>query len=285
MRYTLSDQEFTFFSQMVYRINSSSSYEEAADTLLRQLQYIIPFTKGIVFQICETAPGQPPAYQHPVVLNPPGLVYEEDIFMKGGYRSDWLMYSNSPWSRTFLQTDIRDEDTFRDSSLYQNVYLPQNIFYGLHTILVHRDRKLAQVNLFRPEDQTDFDERDVFIFSALSPHLEQKLYSLLEHPPICDNCPGQECRSFQDNEFQFHMMSTYGLTKREIEVCLLLCQGMSNQEITVSLFISKSTLDKHLYNIYRKTSVKNRVQLVRLFDQESARFGAPPRGPSGGVRP
>ena len=54
MRYTLSDREFTFFSQMVYRINSLTGYEEVAATVLKQLQYIIPFTKGIIFQICET---------------------------------------------------------------------------------------------------------------------------------------------------------------------------------------------------------------------------------------
>lgn len=230
MRYTLSDQEFAFFSQMVYRLNSSTSYEEAANTLLRQLQYIIPFVKGIIFQICETAPGEPPAYQHPVALNPPGLVYEEDIFMKGGYRSDWLIYTPSPWSSTFRQTDIRNESTFQDTSLYQDVYRPQNLYYGLHSILVHQDRKLAQVGLFRPEEAEDFTERDIFFLDALSPHLEQKLYSLLKTPSSCENCPGQEGRpfqenAFQDNEFQFHMMSRYSLTKREIEVCLLLCRG------------------------------------------------------------
>ena len=274
MRYNLSDQEFTFFSQMIYRINSCTSYDEAANTLLRQLQYIIPFVKGIMFQICETAPGQPPAYQHAVALNPPELVYDENIFIKGGYRSDWLIYTPSPWSSTFRSTDIRDENTFHSSSLYRDIYEPQNIYYGLHSILVHRDRKLAQLGLFRPEDAEDFSERDVFILSTLAPHLEQKFYSLLEKPPVCDSRSDQDTRSFQDNEFQFQMMSQYGLTKREIEVCLLLCQGMSNQEITVSLFVSKSTLDKHLYNIYRKTSVKNRLQLVRLFNQEAARFNA-----------
>ena len=38
MRYTLSDREFTFFSQMVYRINSLTGYEEVAATVLKQLQ-------------------------------------------------------------------------------------------------------------------------------------------------------------------------------------------------------------------------------------------------------
>ena len=115
MRYTLSDREFTFFSQMVYRINSLTCYEEVAATVLKQLQYIIPFTKGIIFQICETEPGMGLVYQNPVALDPPGQAFDEDRFMKGSYRSDWLSYTSSPWSNTFRQSDIRDEATFRDT--------------------------------------------------------------------------------------------------------------------------------------------------------------------------
>ena len=85
------------------------------------------------------------------------------------------------------------------------------------------------------------------------------------------------------SDLHYDMMRRYGLTKREIEVGVLLCRGMSSQEITVSLFISKSTLDKHIYNIYRKTGVKNRTQLVRLFDQESSRFNAALRGGGGSI--
>ena len=263
MRYTLSDREFTFFSQMVYRINSLTGYEEVAATVLKQLQYIIPFTKGIIFQICETEPGMGLVYQAPVALDPPGQAFDEDRFMKGSYRSDWLSYTSSPWSNTFRQSDIRDEATFRDTPLYRDIYRPQDIYYGLHSILVHKDHKLAQLGLFRPEESKDFSERDVFILSALSLHLELKLYAVLENSP-CVKCRSQGSRLLEENEFHYDMMRRFGLTKREIEVGVLLCRGMSSQEITVSLFISKSTLDKHIYNIYRKTGVKNRTQLVRL---------------------
>ena len=282
MRYTLSDREFTFFSQMVYRINSLTGYEEVAATVLKQLQYIIPFTKGIIFQICETEPGMGLVYQASVALDPPGQAFDEDRFMKGSYRSDWLSYTSSPWSNTFRQSDIRDEATFRDTPLYRDIYRPQDIYYGLHSILVHKDHKLAQLGLFRPEESKDFSERDVFILSALSLHLELKLYSVLENSP-CVKCRSQGSRLLEENEFHYDMMRRFGLTKREIEVGVLLCRGMSSQEITVSLFISKSTLDKHIYNIYRKTGVKNRTQLVRLFDQESSRFNAALRGGGGSI--
>ncbi len=52
------------------------------------------------------------------------------------------------------------------------------------------------------------------------------------------------------------------LTKREQEVLLNICQGLSNQEISKCLFISKRTVDKHRENILLKTSSRNTAELV-----------------------
>ncbi len=52
------------------------------------------------------------------------------------------------------------------------------------------------------------------------------------------------------------------LTKREIEIVLNICQGLSNQEIADQLYISKRTVDKHRENILLKTQSKNTAELV-----------------------
>jgi DNA-binding CsgD family transcriptional regulator len=48
------------------------------------------------------------------------------------------------------------------------------------------------------------------------------------------------------------------LTQREIDILDLLKGRLSNQEIADTLFISPETVKRHLYNIYKKLSVKNR---------------------------
>jgi DNA-binding CsgD family transcriptional regulator len=48
------------------------------------------------------------------------------------------------------------------------------------------------------------------------------------------------------------------LTQREIDILDLLKGRLSNQEIADILFISPETVKRHLYNIYKKLSVKNR---------------------------
>lgn len=52
------------------------------------------------------------------------------------------------------------------------------------------------------------------------------------------------------------------LSERELEILVLICQGMSNQEIADNLFISKRTVDKHRANILEKSECKNTAQLV-----------------------
>lgn len=52
------------------------------------------------------------------------------------------------------------------------------------------------------------------------------------------------------------------LSEREIEILLLICSGLSNQEIGDKLFISKRTVEKHRANIHYKTNCKNTAGLV-----------------------
>lgn len=52
------------------------------------------------------------------------------------------------------------------------------------------------------------------------------------------------------------------LSERELEILLLICKGLSNQEIADLLFISKRTVDKHRANILEKTAAKNTANLV-----------------------
>ncbi len=52
------------------------------------------------------------------------------------------------------------------------------------------------------------------------------------------------------------------LSKREKEILLKICEGLSNQEIADVLFISKRTVDKHRANLLSKTNSKNTASLI-----------------------
>ncbi|MBN2738434.1 MAG: response regulator transcription factor [Spirochaetales bacterium] len=61
----------------------------------------------------------------------------------------------------------------------------------------------------------------------------------------------------------------YGISKREIQVINLMKEGLSNKEIADKLTVSIRTVDKHLYNIYNKCQVNNRVELIQVLNSNN----------------
>ncbi|PTP82266.1 helix-turn-helix transcriptional regulator [Vibrio splendidus] len=57
------------------------------------------------------------------------------------------------------------------------------------------------------------------------------------------------------------------LTIRELQVIRCLQSGSSNTQIADDLFISEFTVKSHLYQIFRKLAVKNRVQAIAWANQ------------------
>lgn len=52
------------------------------------------------------------------------------------------------------------------------------------------------------------------------------------------------------------------LSRREIDVIVQLAQGLSNKEIADKLFISERTVKTHVYNVFRKLEIENRIELT-----------------------
>ena len=59
-----------------------------------------------------------------------------------------------------------------------------------------------------------------------------------------------------------HENKAANLSKREKEILFKICEGLSNQEIADTLFISKRTVDKHRANLLGKTNSKNTASLI-----------------------
>ncbi|MFH8519021.1 response regulator [Streptomyces gelaticus] len=53
------------------------------------------------------------------------------------------------------------------------------------------------------------------------------------------------------------------LTPRELEVLVLIAEGLSNTEIARRLHISQATVKSHINNLFAKTGVRDRAQAVR----------------------
>ena len=56
--------------------------------------------------------------------------------------------------------------------------------------------------------------------------------------------------------------AAYPLTRKELEVAILVAQGKSNKAIAAQLFNSERTIDNHVQHIYNKLNIDSRPELA-----------------------
>jgi LuxR family transcriptional regulator of csgAB operon len=123
---------------------------------------------------------------------------------------------------------------------------------------------MAVFNLIRglriEEELVTRGVRDVFYANALPDHVQKGIHGLLEG----DIWISREIMSrfIPETGEAKRLSANEGsvLSKREIEILGLVAKGAINTEIAETLFISRHTVKSHLYNIYKKIKVTNRLE-------------------------
>lgn len=82
----------------------------------------------------------------------------------------------------------------------------------------------------------------------------------LDHPPLLE---GDKVSDFGK--------ATFGLTDREAEVLEYILDGYTIKDLASVLAISPKTAENHLYNVYQKVGVTNRIQLFQAFNNQRRR--------------
>ncbi|MBK3641195.1 response regulator transcription factor [Streptomyces sp. MBT33] len=84
--------------------------------------------------------------------------------------------------------------------------------------------------------------------AGLSPSIQRRLLERLSEPEPRQAPPAEP---------------PDGLTAREIEVLVLIAEGLNNTQIGRRLHVSTATVKTHINNIFTKTGLKDRAQAVR----------------------
>jgi len=103
----------------------------------------------------------------------------------------------------------------------------------------------------------------IFYFSSGVCFLMLNLLPLIFLKRLLRRVEIQESRNISGSEYD-QIYAKYGITNREKEIIQLIFSGKSNKEIGEILYISVKTVKYHVYNIYRKLKIKNRIELINL---------------------
>jgi DNA-binding CsgD family transcriptional regulator len=99
----------------------------------------------------------------------------------------------------------------------------------------------------------------IFLYFSLNlPSLFYLRYYLGRFQPALDSVP-----IMQDTDLE-GFYEKFDLSRREREIVRLMLTGKSNKEIAGELFVSTHTVKNHVYNIYQKLQVSNRLHFIRI---------------------
>jgi DNA-binding CsgD family transcriptional regulator len=59
-------------------------------------------------------------------------------------------------------------------------------------------------------------------------------------------------------------LDAFGITPRELEILVLIAEGLSNREIAARLFVSENTVKTHSSRLFEKLDARRRTQAVQI---------------------
>ncbi len=67
----------------------------------------------------------------------------------------------------------------------------------------------------------------------------------------------------EDNSVN-HFREKYSITGRQIDILLMVLSGMTNREIALKTGLAEKTVENHIFNIYNKLGIDNKMELYNL---------------------
>lgn len=246
-------------NNIIFQIYNIDDFEVMKREVLNSLRYLIPY-KCASFLMANGGSTSGSGDDGHSLLSDPVCNPEKYTEMERKYLlfedrdfSSWILHQNE--SVTFRITDAMSDENRIKTEVYKNCFEPYGLHYSLDMTIASRGQLLGDLTLYRGKEERDFSTEEIWWFRLLSRHLNSRFYvNKYGHLSVQKVGIGQIGS----------LIEHYSLTKREAEILYKIMQGRRNDEICEELCFTQNTLKKHLHNLYQKTGVSSRVQLLTL---------------------
>ena len=244
---------FLMINDIIYDLYSCTSINEIKAKFLHRLKMVIPYSYASILLHENTEDPDTIRLTSPICI-PEAFIEAENEYMKVADEDHllWLLHSREP--RLVRESDLLEDQQRLNSPLYVHCYRKFHIFDSMQYASVYHQELLGVLTLFRTEKDGPFTNEDMFFLQAIGMHLNAVLYQIAHQQPQASSLRQTLGRLKANNH----------LTARELQIAELIFQYRNNDEIARSLGIRENTLQKHLQNIFRKTNVTSRWELLRL---------------------
>lgn len=191
------------------------------------------------------------AKQFFLVILGAGILYLPMIEKKSKIKFDRSLFSKNALWASLLQTFALLFFSLPKENSNQLALACRPLLYGFCIwIIFHAEEDKLQQDKSDIEQNKNHEKEDVD--NQINVPAKEVMIKTVANAVIGVMPDAEECRKF---------LAEKGLTKREVEVAMLAVKRMSNAEIAGELFISETTVKKHLSNIFAKLEINKREQI------------------------
>lgn len=245
----MEKNDFLAINELIYQIYTSKDGEQLKERFLENLRYIIRYSYASIMMVSKE--------KGKLCLCDPCCIPEDFTKFELDYNkyegidhTDWLLQSTE--TVIIRESEIMTDSTRLTSPIYRQYYEKYRIYDTLQMSIVHANKVIAVLTLYRTKQDGAFSDNDVFFLRSFSKHLNYSFYSIY----VSDGADAHRSSVAE-------LTKRFGLTRRESEILSMIFCDKDNYEMTEELGITNHTLQKHLQNIYRKTNVSGRIELMK----------------------
>lgn len=250
MRY-LEEKELLLVNDTILSIYSIADLEVMRKSFLESLRRLIPYDKAMFDFGCRH--NNEVEFFNPVAVN-----FDEEKLSQYFDYYEPLDYTRWVFTQSkalvYRDTDLIDSCIREETEIFRDWMAPMDAYFTEGASIVNSGILFGSVTLFRPKCDGNFSEKDLLILNLLNTHLSNRLIQVYPN--------GVEKKYLSGKKHD--IIEKYNFTEREKEVTKLVLKGLTNIEISNALFISESTVKKHLNNVFNKMQIKSRTQLMKI---------------------
>ena len=206
-----------------------------------------------MFDLIEQDRHGAPVYIHPASR---GM----DAQALGDYYDRYAAMDYTTWSfdlhrvGVYRDLDLVDVERRDATPIYREWMEPQGVYFGCTATLAHAETPLGSITLFREHEAGDFTDDELEALFEIARHVSIALANL--YPGGIKISASSAFDPLDD------LIAAHDIQPREAEILRLMLVGKTNRQMADELFISESTVKKHVNAVYRKLGVKNRLGLM-----------------------
>ena len=253
-------------NECALRIHGERRRADLQRLVLEELARLIPHHAAL-FDLCRPAPEGRTEFFDPVAK---GI---SDEALTAYYRSyaaqDYTTWSfNAKAPIVYRDLDIVPAAVRDATPIYREWLEPQGLYYGMGCTVVAEGVLYGTVTLFRRRAAGDFSHEELELLKQVNRHLCLRFLELW--PAGFGSGDGDGAASRDAIGPVEALAASAGISGRETQVLDLMLAGRTNPQIAAELYISESTVKKHVNAIYRKLGVRGRVELAALVARAAA---------------